>query len=69
MGKWINDKKSAYLCEDIAYKLIRYINAGVIEANEFRQNLGIENDQSIRIERNMIAIIMKIFAKKIMVRQ
>ena len=40
----------------------------MIEANEFRQNLGVENDQSIRIEKEMITIIMQIFAKEIMVR-
>ena len=51
MGKWTNDNKSVYLREDIAYKLIRYINVGVIEANEFRKNLAVKNDQSIRIER------------------
>ena len=35
------------------------------EANEFRKNLGVKNDQSIQKERNIIATIMKIFAKEI----
>ena len=48
---------------DLAYNLICNTNVGVIEANKFRKNLGVENDQSIRIERERIAIIMKIFAK------
>ena len=26
MGKWIDDRKSVYACEDLAYKLIRSIN-------------------------------------------
>ena len=34
------------------------------EANEFRKNLGVKNDQSIQKERNIIATIMKIFAKE-----
>ena len=41
----------------------------MIEANEIRKNLAVENDQSVRIEREIIAIIMKIFAKENMVRQ
>ena len=41
----------------------------MIEANEFRKNVGVENEKSIRIEREMVAIIMKIFAKEILVRQ
>ena len=65
MGKWINDNKSAYLRENLAYKLICNINVGVTEANEFRKNLGVKNDQSIQKERNIIATIMKIFAKEI----
>ena len=65
----IDDNKSVYVCEDLVYKSICYINFGVIEANEFRKNLGVENDQSIQIEREIIAIITKIFAKEIMVRQ
>ena len=60
-SQWINDDKSVYIREDLAYKLILYINPGVIEANEFRKNLGFENDKSVRIERETIVIIMKIF--------
>ena len=63
MDTWIDDNKSVYVCQDLGY------NPGVIEANEFRKNLGVENENSIRIEREMIAIIIKIFAKEIMVRQ
>ena len=38
MRKWTDDNKSVYAREDLAYKLIRPINLGVIEANEFRNN-------------------------------
>ena len=69
MSQCINDDKSVCICEDLAYKSICYINPGVIEANEFRKNLGVENDKSIRIEREIITIITKIFAKENMVRQ
>ena len=69
MNEWIDDDKSVYIREDRAYKVIRYINLGVTEADEFRKNLGVKNDQSIRIEREIIAIIMKVFATEIMVRQ
>ena len=69
MNEWIDESKSVYVCEDLAHKLICYINLGVIERNEFRKNLSAKNYQSIRIERSIIAIIMKIFAKEIMVRQ
>ena len=65
MGQWINDDRSAYICEDLAYNLICYINLGVIKAGEFRKNLGITNNQSIRRERDIIAIIMQIFVKEI----
>ena len=41
----------------------------MIQADEFRKTLGLKNDQSIRIEREIIVIIMKIFAKKNTVRQ
>ena len=41
----------------------------VIEAGEFRKNPGVKNDQSIRIEREMIALVTKIFAKENPVRQ
>ena len=64
-----DDDKSVYICEDLAYRIIRYTNLGVIETDEFRTNLGIKKDQSIRIEREIIATIMKIFAKEKMVRQ
>ena len=69
MGQWINDDKSIYIREDLAYKLIRYINLGVIEADKFRKTLGVENDKSVRTERKIIAITMKLLAKKTMVRQ
>ena len=65
MNQWIDDDKSVYLREDLVYKLTRQIIPGVIEANEFRKNLGVENDKSIRIEREIIAMIMKILRKKI----
>ena len=68
MGQWINDDKSVYIREDLAYKLICY-NPGVIEADKFRKNFCVENDKSIRIEREIIAIIMKIFAKENIVKQ
>ena len=64
-----DDDKSVYICEDLACRIIRYTNLGVIETDEFRTNLGIKKDQSIRIEREIIATIMKIFAKEKMVRQ
>ena len=41
----------------------------MIKADEFRKNLGVENDKSIRIEREIITIIMKILTKENMVRQ
>ena len=41
----------------------------MIEANDFRNNLGTESDQSIWIESKMISTIMKIFAKEYKVRQ
>ena len=59
MSQRINDGKSVYIREDVAYELINYSNLSVIEADEFRTNLGITNSQSIRIEREMVAIIMK----------
>ena len=68
-GKWIDHYKSGYLREDLADKLIFYTNADVIEVNEFRKNLGVENEQSIPIEREIIPLIMKIFAKEIIVMQ
>ena len=62
MSQRINDDKSVYIGEDIAYNLIRYINLDIIKADEFRKNLVIANSQSIQIEREMIAIITKIFS-------
>ena len=41
MDTWIDDNKSVYVCQDLGY------NPGVIEANEFRKNLGVENENSI----------------------
>ena len=69
MNEWTDDDNSVYICEDLAYNIIRYINLDVIKADEFRKNLGVKNDQSIRIEREIRAIIMKVFATEIMVRQ
>ena len=60
-----DDNKSVYIRRALAYKIIRYINLWVIEADEFRKNLRVKNDQSTRIEREIIAIIMKIFQKSI----
>ena len=40
----------------------------MVEADEFRKNLGVENDKSIRIETEIIDIIMKIFTKENLVR-
>ena len=59
-----DDNKSVYIREDLAYNLIHYIKLGVIETDESRKNLGITNNQSIRIERKMI-----VFEKENMVRQ
>ena len=69
MGQWIDGNKSVYIRDDLAYYLIRCSNLGVIKKDEFRKNLGVENDKSIRIEKEIIAIIMKIFAKENIVRQ
>ena len=63
------DDKCVYIHEDLAYKIIRCTNLGVIEADEFRKNLDITNNQSIRIEREIIATKMRMFAKENMVRQ
>ena len=41
----------------------------MIEADKFRKNLGVENNKSIQIEREIIAIIIEIFAKENVVRQ
>ena len=64
MGQWIDVNKSVYIRDDIANNLIRYNGLRVIKTDEFRKNLGISNNQSIRTERDIIATIMKIFAKK-----
>ena len=53
MTHCINDDKSVYIREDRAYKTICYTNLGVIEADEFRKNLGVKNDQLVRIERHI----------------
>ena len=63
MSRWIDDDKSVYIREDLADRIIRYINQGVIKATGFRKNLDVVNDKSIRIKRETIAIIMEIFAK------
>ena len=42
MSQWIDDDKSVYIREDLAYKRIRYANLGVIEAGEFRKNLVVK---------------------------
>ena len=40
MIQLINDDKSVYISKDLAYKLISYINPGVTEAVEFRENIN-----------------------------
>ena len=67
--KWIYDDKSVYNRENFAYRLIHYIHPRVVEADEFRKNLGVENDKSIRIETEIVDVTMKIFAKENLVRQ
>ena len=64
MGQWIDVNKIVYIRDDIANNLIRYNGLRVIKTDEFRKNLGISNNQSIPTERDIIATIMKIFAKK-----
>ena len=54
-----------YIREDLAYNLICYNNKGVIKADEFRKNLGITNNESVRREKDRISTVMKILAKKI----
>ena len=44
-GQWISDDKNVYIHEHLAYKLICYINLGLIEADEFTKSLGVENDK------------------------
>ena len=63
MGQQTDDNKSVYIRENLSYYIIHYNNLGVIKP------LGIKNNQSIRNERQIIAIIMKIFAKESMARQ
>ena len=46
MIQCVNGDKSVHNGEDLAYKLIRYINPGVTEPNGFRKNLGVENHKS-----------------------
>ena len=58
-----------YICEDFAYNLICYTKLGVTKADEFRKNFGILINQSIRREREKVAIIMKIFAMESTIRQ
>ena len=50
-------------------KIFCCINLGVIGADLFRKYLGVKNDQPIRTEREVIAIIMKIFSKENMIMQ
>ena len=69
MGQLIDDNKSVYIREDLVDYLICYNILSVIKADKFKKNLGIKNNQSIRNEWEIIAAIMKIFAKEIMVRQ
>ena len=65
MKESIADDKSVYIREDLAYKIIRSINLGVIEVDEFKTHLDVKSNQSIQIEREIITTIMKIFANKI----
>ena len=64
MGQWIDDNKSVYIREDLPYNLIHYNNLGVIEADKFRKNLTIQKNQPVRIEREIIPKIMKLFTKE-----
>ena len=68
MGQWIDDNKSVSVREDLAYNLICYINTLVIKTDEFKKKNGITNNQSARRETDIIATIMKVFAKENMVR-
>ena len=45
MSEWVDNYKSVYIREDLAYKIIHCTYLGVIEADEFRKNLGIRNNQ------------------------
>ena len=53
MSQWIDDNKSVYIHEDLAYNLSRYNNLDVIKVDDVRKNLGISNNQSIRRERDI----------------
>ena len=64
LGQWIDDNKSVYIREDLPYNLIHYNNLGVIEADKFRKNLTIQKNQPVRIEREIIPKIMKLFTKE-----
>ena len=57
-----------YVLQDLAYKLFCYINKGLIEAIFLEKILGLK-DKPIQIERKMVVIIIKIIAKKTLVRQ
>ena len=63
MSQWIDNRKSVYIHEDPSSKIIDYTNLSVIEADKFRRDLGVKNEQSVLIERKIIAIIMKVFSK------
>ena len=69
MGQWIDDNKSVYIYADLAYNLICYNKLCVIKVDEFRKNVRILNNQSIRREREIILIIMEVFARESMARQ
>ena len=58
-----------YNREDLAYNLIRYSKLGVTKTDEFRINFAILNNQSVRTEIEIVAIIMKIFAMESKIRQ
>ena len=42
MSQRINDDKSVYIREDLAYKIFCYTNLGVIEVDEFRKNFSVK---------------------------
>ena len=45
MNQWTNNDKSVSIREDLDYNIIRYTNLGVIEADEFRKNLSVKNNE------------------------
>ena len=52
-NEWCDDDdKCVHICEDLAFGLTHYINLGVIKADDSRKNLGITNNQSVRIKKN-----------------